>query len=135
MKKTKVKWLDSRLSLAPYLALCLSKEEYAAALSDLKATDNLNNWCNDDGASTTTLSGPGGVACIVCINVKDATPIDIAALLVHEAVHVWQNHCEDIGEKNPGREQEAYAIQAISKELMYEYARRLNGKSEEEDHH
>jgi hypothetical protein len=44
-------------------------------------------------------------------------------------VHVWQQHCEDIGERNPGSEQEAYAVQAIAQELMAEYGRRLTQRT------
>jgi hypothetical protein len=66
------------------------------------------------------------MACVVALRVTDGrTAIEIAGLLVHEAVHVWQHYAESIGERNPGAEQEAYAIQAIAQELMAEYARRI----------
>ena len=48
------------------------------------------------------------------------------ALLVHEAVHVWQAFCEDIGEKSPSDEFEAYSIQSISYELMTAYANKTS---------
>ncbi len=54
--------------------------------------------------------------------------VGIAALLVHEAVHVWQQYIKDIGEDKPGYEQEAYGIQMISESLMKEYARRLKAQ-------
>lgn len=67
-----------------------------------------------------------GLVAIVCLDGwQDLHPIEVAGLLVHEAVHVWQEHCDSIGERSPGSEQEAYAIQAISQELMAEFARRL----------
>jgi hypothetical protein len=53
-----------------------------------------------------------------------ATPIELAGVLAHEAVHVWQNHAAHIGEDNPGQEQEAQAIQGIFQELLTEYTRR-----------
>jgi len=64
---------------------------------------------------------------IVCLprQVKDISGIQIASLLVHEAVHIWQHHRDLVGEANPGTESEAYAIQAIAQRLMYEYWRQV----------
>lgn len=50
----------------------------------------------------------------------------MAGMLIHEAVHVWQAYSANMGETNPGDEQEAYAIQSISQELLAEYARRIS---------
>jgi hypothetical protein len=126
---TKVNWLSRRVSLpGPYLALCLSEEEYFAAVKHCKIKYP-GEWVPSGfGASTHHLENGGGDAvCVVCMNVdSNSTPIETACLLVHEAVHVWQNYCESIiNERRPGSEQEAYAIQGISQELMQEYARRL----------
>ena len=51
--------------------------------------------------------------------------MEVAGLLIHEAVHVWQGYARDLGEDNPGDEQEAYAIQSIAQELLAEFARRM----------
>ena len=51
--------------------------------------------------------------------------VEVAGLIVHEAVHVWQHYCMMIHEHEPASEQEAYGIQSISKSLMAEYARRI----------
>jgi len=68
------------------------------------------------------------MACIVCLDDwQGRNPIEVAGLLVHEAVHIWQSYCDDIGETDPGREQEAYGVQAIAQELMAEFARRVAG--------
>jgi len=37
----------------------------------------------------------------------------------------WINRHAHAGEETPGREQEAYAVQCISQELMAEFARRM----------
>lgn len=126
-KKTKFEWLDRALAFGPRYTLCLSKEEYQQALDQVEVTDDIGQWAPKSGARTHTVYD-SNMSCIVCMNgSQDATPIEIAALLVHEAVHIWQAHCEDIGEEKPGKEQEAYAIQGISQELMMEYARRIYG--------
>lgn len=55
--------------------------------------------------------------CIICIDknrAKNKKTVQIMSLLVHEAVHVWQECKEIMGETSPGREIEAYAIQWIS---------------------
>ena len=61
-------------------------------------------------------------AALVCMaEDKERSGIQIAALLVHEAVHIWQHHRRSIGEDNPSAEYEAYGIQSISQSLMGAY--------------
>lgn len=68
----------------------------------------------------------GNLACIVCLgDFSGRSGIEIAGLLVHESVHIWQRYVDHIGESNPGDEQEAYAIQAIAQELMADFARQI----------
>ena len=123
-----MKWLDRDVgAIGPYLALCLSEAEYKDALRRLKVHPD-SDWCPSEGGRTWTFTRDNGhTSCVVCLSGDgNHGPIEIAAMLVHEAVHVWQVYAESIGETNPGKEQEAYAIQKISQRLMAEYARRLN---------
>lgn len=48
-------------------------------------------------------------------------PIGVAGMLVHEAVHVFQRYCAYIGEHEPSKEFEAYAIERIFTNLANEY--------------
>jgi hypothetical protein len=125
----KTKWLDRRIACpGPYITLCLSESEFDAALRHCKIK-NCPNWVTDNADATTHhfANKTDDVVVVICIrDTSDRTPIEIAGLLIHESVHVWQTYCEMIGEMSPGREQEAYAIQAISQELMAEFARRIN---------
>ena len=120
------KWLDRRIaSPGPYLTLCLSEAEYKAAMKHCRVAPGA--WINP-GADATShhLVSENKRVCVVCLgNMGGRSAIEVAGLLVHEAVHVWQEYADSIGESTPGREQEAYAIQAIAQELMAEYARRL----------
>lgn len=74
-------------------------------------------------------NGTGQHCAIVCLPPPEAkqkrTGVQIACLIVHEAVHIWQNHCEMIGEKAPSSEFEAYGVQSIAQALMTEYARQV----------
>lgn len=125
----KTKWLNRRIAAAgPYLCLCLSSAEFDAAIKHLGVKFS-GRWITD-GADATThhMTCKSGSASVVCIDAESAAtrgPIEVSGLLVHEAVHVWQEYCEGIGEREPGREQEAYAVQSIAQELMAEYARRM----------
>ena len=124
----KIKWLDRRISVpGPYLCLCLSDDEYRQAMKHLQQ-DQFGPWIKTPQADASAhhIWSKDGMAVVVCLNnIKDKNPIVIAGLLIHEAVHAWQAWCEFYGEHRPGDEQEAYAIQGISQELMAEFARRL----------
>lgn len=122
-------WLDRRIAKpGPYLALCLTPEELEHAVRGLtKWPLEFPKW----GARAHMFFKDGTEdLCVVVTLAEDSqknhTPIEIAGMLVHEAVHAWQYYAEKMGEATPGSEQEAYAIQAISQELMAEYARRLD---------
>ena len=122
----KHKWLDRRVAApGPYLTLCTNKDQFNKALKSIGVKSDAPFV--SDGANATCHwidNKSGDLVCIVCLGPTDKrTPVEVAGLLVHEAVHVWQAYADRIGEDKPGMEQEAYAIQAISQELMAEYAR------------
>jgi hypothetical protein len=126
---TKPKWLLRDIAApAPYYTLVLSQAEFDAELKRLgipKGTAYLSS--SHANATTSFLEAPNGARCaIVGLGSTDKrTGVEIAGLLVHEAVHIWQEYCKHIGEENPASEQEAYAIQYIAGRLMEEFARRL----------
>ena len=126
----KINWLDRRIAApGPYLCLCLAEDEYFKAFKYLKVRPSAD-WIRTPQANATTHyienTSDGLLAAVVCLHIdRDRNPVEIAGLLVHEAVHVWQHYCGYYGETEPAKEQEAYAIQAVAQELMAEYARRL----------
>lgn len=126
-------WHDRKLLMGGYLAFVTSQEEFDQALKDMECHDYETKFVpNGWPACTHSFDDVNGsVACIVGLDMARAAeqdPIDVAALLVHEAVHVWQHNESSAGKLGCfGTEGEAYAIQNISTQLMTEYARRLNG--------
>lgn len=122
------RWLDRRIAApGPYLALCLSPDEFSAALKHLKVSTE-SEWVRNAHSHATahTFDGPRGMTVIVCVrDWQGRDPVEVAGLLIHESVHIWQQYADHIGENSPGDEQEAYAIQSIAQELLAEFARRM----------
>jgi hypothetical protein len=83
------------------------------------------------GSATTTYFEREGKRPVVIVTIDgakaivDNDPIETAALLVHEAVHIWQFMLDVIGERVPSSEFQAYGIQAIAQELMLEFQRQM----------
>jgi len=125
-------WLDRRIAApGPFLALCLSDTEFEEAVLHMEAP-SCPRWVNKGAIATTHTFDheTKGLVCVVCMDgFQGRDPIEVAGLLIHEAVHVWQNYCDDIGERCPGMEQEAYGIQAIAQELMAEFVRRMEANA------
>lgn len=124
------RWLDRRIGRpGPYLALVLSQKEFDCAMKRLGISPGAH-WIRGgrgDAVAHILRNHEGNLAVVVAIQAgAERSPIEIAGLLVHEAVHVWQYYAKEIGEDSPGEEQEAYAIQAVAQELMAEYARRIS---------
>ena len=126
-------WLDRRVAApGPYLTLVTSQDEFDAVLRHCKmplGTPYLSSARADATAHFFDNQRGETVAVAALGDVTGRSGVEIAGLLVHEAVHIWQTYRENIGETHPGREQEAYAVQGIAQELMAEYARRLGGRT------
>jgi len=124
-----MKWLNRDLIVGPFLTLVLSERECHKAFRHCRLPkDKWVPWMKSDHADATMhwLTNPNGnLVCIVALRVRPGiSGVQAASILVHEAVHVWQEFRRRIGEENPSAEFEAYAIQAISQRLMEAYAAR-----------
>lgn len=127
-------WLNRVLvQSSHHLALCLTEKQFHQKLKELKLPEKdyppfLGSWHSH--ATTHFLVNEAGksAAAIVCLgDMKEYDYAEIAALIAHEAVHVWQAVRETLGEKEPSSEFEAYSVQNILQTLLYEYER-LSGK-------
>lgn len=125
-RHAKTRWLDRRIAApGPFLTLCLSEAQFKAAIKHMRIPAE-PPFVNTPHSHATAhfFDAPGGLAAVVCLrDFEGRDPVEVAGLLIHEAVHVWQEYADHIGEKEPGVEQEAYAI-SIAQELMAEFARR-----------
>lgn len=118
-------WCTSTLIVTPVrYTLCVTEKAYAAEMRRLRVAAPLAWISAGAGATCHTLECDGETRCVVCIpaHAPGMTGIQTAALLVHEAVHVWQAICRSIGENHPSAEFEAYSVQCIAQELMARFA-------------
>jgi hypothetical protein len=80
------------------------------------------------GADATThfLINKDHKTAIVCIRKRSkCSKLQNYVLLVHEAVHIWQDAKERMRETEAGREIEAYVIQSLSHFLMQAYDKEI----------
>ena len=117
-------WLNNALLTGPYLTLCLDSRDYAAAVAHLKVEGAPPFLVSGADASVHFFERAGKLSAVVCMKVGKHSLSQIHAMLVHEAVHIWQEYLRGIGETAPGDEIEAYSIQSISQELFSEFKRR-----------
>ena len=122
-KPPTVRYLTRTWIEGSQLVLCTNEQQFKRVLTKTKQKDDL---FLDEGALAIThnFKHENDSICVVCMPIYlDMDAADVIGLLVHEAVHVWQFHCEYIGETKPGDEQEAYCIQAITTFLFRDYLR------------
>jgi hypothetical protein len=120
-----MKWCDRSLWQSRHAyGLCLDEKDFHKEMKRMNVLPHQwPQWVTGNADATTHFfeHPEGGKAAIVCLSKKELTGIQIASVLVHEAVHIWQEHKQAVGEKHPGDESEAYAIQSISQRLMEAY--------------
>ena len=116
------------LSVGMVVALFTTRAQYKTAMHEIGIREeNWHAW-PDPGCAWVYTYVDGerarGKHVVVCMgDTAGLDGIDIASVLCHEAVHVWQAYCSHISERYPADEQSAYAIQAISEFLMREFVR------------
>ena len=126
----KSNWLDRTLFInSSHYTLCTTKKQFRQALKHFRVPKQdwppfvSDSFCN---ATTHIFENVPNQkkASIVCIaNCADRTTAQIAGLLCHEAVHIWQQTRSDLGENAPSSELEAYAIQNLTQALIEEFER------------
>jgi len=122
----KTRWLDRTLIRGPHTTLCKTEEQYLRAMQEI-GIDDPDKWLNPGQIALVHHFSSnifGGRICVVCIgDIEGWDPIEVASILVHEAVHIWQAYVEFIEEDNPSNEFEAYSIERVAHNLMEEYTR------------
>lgn len=119
-----VQWLDRSLLQGPRVALVTSAAGFRRATRSFGMDDDGPWLAKYEQACVHSYDTADGLVCIVALSLDACSrlePIDIAALLAHEAVHVWQRVEEMMPGASLGREMEAYAVQNIAANLMRAY--------------
>ena len=119
-----MKWCNRELIRSPlYIGLCLSEKKFAKEMKRM-GIKNPPSFLKTPQSNATAhfFIKDGDESVIVALGKhKKREPIEVAGLLVHEAVHIWQAVKDSIGEHSPSMEFEAYSIQSISQQLMCAY--------------
>lgn len=121
-----MEWLDRTLMQNPVrYGLCTSEADFHKALRKMKAPPK--DWppflsTSHANATVHHFDCVDGPAAIVCMPIdRKRNPVEIYGLLIHEAVHIWQEIRENIGEKEPSAEFEAYSVQWVAQQLIAAY--------------
>ena len=123
-----IEWVCRSLVDSPYcIGLCLSEDKFQKELKRLKVSrETWPKWISDGAGATVHFfdkSNDNHCCAIICLDGKEKkTSNETVGLLIHEAVHVWQAVCDNIGEEKPSKEFEAYSIQYISQRLITAYS-------------
>lgn len=121
-------WQDRSLMSVPFsYCLVITEKAFERELRRLKIPPKLwPNYVNSSHANATVhffqSTRNNDECCIVTLkNWKKHSKTAVLGLLVHEAVHIWQETRDRMGEHRPSVEFEAYAIQRIAQNLMFSF--------------
>ena len=120
-------WCDRDLIRSPlYYAVVFTEKDFHRELRGLGLPrDKWPAFLASDHAGATAHyfeSGAKKRCAIVCMHPQpDRDQVEVVGLLVHEAMHLWRWIREDIGEREPSSEFEAYSMQWITQQLCAAY--------------
>lgn len=100
-----------------YVGFTMSKKAFRKEMRRLNISPSPDMVTNSHSNATThflTAPDHGLTAIIAMPKPVGRSPEQIAGLIAHEAVHVAQALWENIGERTPGHEAEAYLVQMIT---------------------
>jgi hypothetical protein len=124
---SKVKWIDRELIRSQvYYCLCTTEKQYLKEVKRLKVPYP-DPWLVEGSTGTAHFFDyEGSVAAVVTMAIDPKrSMLEHEALLIHEAVHIYQEICRKMREKMPGKEFEAYSIQRIALNLLHKFHKAL----------
>ncbi len=134
MSQHKSRWLSRNLIQSTiYFALFTNEKMLIKELKRMKVSPNFKFISDSGDATTHFLFGNDGarVALVCFFNFSKHDLSENIGLLCHEAVHIWQEFRDSIGEKFPSSEFEAYSIQSISTQLIGDFFRQTRSMKKE----
>lgn len=102
---------------------CFDPDQFRKEMKRLKVAD-APAFTPSAPACVHTFEQGGSICQLMCMDLRYAsqqTPVEVAALLCHEAVHVMQECRDWMNEKEPGSEWEAFMVQSIAQFFMTKY--------------
>ena len=115
-----MKYLSRTLVRSPFaFGVCTSAAAFRKECRRIKDRSG-DPWLRPGDAASCHIWSAGGITtrCIICLPPRGKTPrAEYAALLVHEATHIWQRVRDSI-DRNASDEFEAYSLQSICQELF-----------------
>ena len=113
-RKYKPQWFESAFGHAKYTLI--------RELKDCKHIDidkNLISLGSGNASTNFIIDEHGQSLIIVYMPYTDVPLISQQGLIIHEAVHIWQEIKNRMREDEPSIEFEAYSIQVISQDLLW----------------
>ena len=111
-----------------YVGIVFTKRAFFNVLKKLEVEDAVKEqWVGDGSAGANCLllrKDNGDIVSLVSLDPADyegRSSAQVAAILAHEAVHVWQYMRDEMKEHKPGAETEAWVIQYYTQRFIIAY--------------